>query len=85
MTDDRVRPQCAKEETGSPFDDKKHWVARYQSTANYRFWRTRGQFEMQPTVQEATKALTLSAGSSTFKQELSACAEKVITEKGPGK
>ena len=79
VTDDRVRALCAKEGDRFPFDDKKHWVARYQSTANYRFWRTRGQFEMQPTVQEATKALTVGR-KLYFKQELSASRENI--EKG---
>lgn len=79
VTDERVRALCEKEGNAFPFEDKKHWVSRYQATANYRFWRTRGQFEMQPSVQQATKALTIGR-KLYFKQELSQARENV--EKG---
>jgi hypothetical protein len=84
VTDDRLRNLMDMDKqklTGTlpTLDEKRGWVSRYQSTANYRFWRARGQFEMQPSVQEATKALT-QGRKLYFQQELTAARENV--EKG---
>ncbi|KAA0140031.1 hypothetical protein FYZ48_08895 [Gimesia chilikensis] len=37
--------------------DKKHWTDRYQSTANYRFWRTRALSESEQQTIDAHKAI----------------------------
>lgn len=37
--------------------DKRHWTDRYQSTANYRFWRTRALSESEQDTIDAHKAL----------------------------
>jgi len=79
VKDEQIKALCEKEGNSYSFDDKQRWVARYQSTANYRFWRMRGQFEMQPSVLEATRALT-QGRKLYFRQELTSARENV--EKG---
>ena len=79
VKDDQLKALVEKDQNKYTFEDKKHWVARYQSTANYRFWRMRGQFEMQPNVLEATRLLT-EGRKLYFKQELTAAREQI--EKG---
>ncbi len=54
-TDDDIE-NLAKRDNVS-VSDKKHWTDRYQSTANYRFWRTRALSESEQQTIDAHKAI----------------------------
>jgi len=45
----------------------RHWVDRYQSTANYRYWRTRALTESDPLMMAAHKQIY--DGRAFFKQQ----------------
>ena len=54
-TDDDIE-NLAKRDNVS-VSDKKHWTDRYQSTANYRFWRTRALSESEQQTIDAHRAI----------------------------
>lgn len=54
-TDDDIENLAKRDNVSEA--DKRHWTDRYQSTANYRFWRTRALSESEQDTIDAHKAL----------------------------
>lgn len=66
------------EQTGADAESIRHWVNRYQNTANYRYWRTRALAESEPETVAAHRDIY--EGQQLFKEgRLSRAQEKLFS------